>query len=117
MAVPHPHLQAGDGVRPLGVTASVTLKGTFRSDSLRILSEMCVEVGTFIFLLLQPLWAACTQGGPVLLAGGWVPPSFWASCSPKPSGSSLTGKLQVKITNPMAAAAVAAGRGSWSLCL
>lgn len=114
MAVLHPHLQAGGGVRPLEVTASVTLKGIFRSDSLCILSEMCVEVGTFIFLLLQPLWAACTQGGPVLLAGGWVPPSF---CSPKPSGSSLTGKLQAKITNPMAAAAVAAGRGSWSLCL
>ena len=31
-------------------------------------------------------------------------------CSPKPSGSSLTGKLQAKITNPTAAAAVAAGR-------
>ena len=78
MAVPHPHLKAGGGERPLEVTMSVTLKGIFRSDSLRIGSEMCVEVGTFICLLLEPLWAACTQGGPVLLAGGWVPPSCWA---------------------------------------
>ena len=52
MAVPHPHLKAGGGERPLEVTMSVTLKGIFRSDSLRIRSEMCVEVGTFIFLLL-----------------------------------------------------------------
>ena len=52
MAVPYPHLKAGGGERPLEVTMSVTLKGIFRSDSLRIGSEMCVEVGTFIFLLL-----------------------------------------------------------------
>lgn len=60
IAVPHPHLKAGGGVRPLEVTAFVTLKGIFRSDSLCILSEMWVEFGTFIFPLLQPLWAACT---------------------------------------------------------
>lgn len=76
------HPREAGGVRPLEITASVTLKGIFMSDSLPPW-ETCVQFGTFIFLLLQPLWTACTQGGPVLLAGGSEPLLCWAVLFPK----------------------------------
>lgn len=87
MAVPHPHLQAGDGVETLVELPHLSpWKGTFRSDSPHP-ERKCVWRLYLYFSPTVASGAALHPGrhpGPSWQVVCWVPPSFWASCLPKP---------------------------------